>query len=54
MKKGLIFITIFTIALISSGCSDTWKGAEKDTKENADWGKEKVNDGAKYVEEKTK
>ncbi len=32
---------------------DTWHGAKKDTKENSKWSKDKVNDGAQYIEKKT-
>lgn len=47
----------FIIALLSiiafSGCSATWSGVKEDTSSAADWTKEKVNQGASYVKEKT-
>jgi predicted small secreted protein len=53
MKKSFIFIISLFIVVAVSGCGDTAKGIKKDTKDNADWGKEKVNEGAKYIEKKT-
>ena len=53
MKKVLIFIVPLFVVLMSSGCSSTWHGAKKDTTDNAKWSKDKVNDGAHYVEKKT-
>ncbi|MDD3441878.1 hypothetical protein [Sulfurimonas denitrificans] len=53
MKKSLIFIVLLFVVLMASGCSSTWQGAKKDTKDNAQWSKDKVNDGAKYIEKKT-
>ncbi len=32
---------------------DTWNGAKEDTAKDAEWSKDKVNDGAKYIEKKT-
>jgi predicted small secreted protein len=52
MKKSLTFITALLALFLASGC-ETWKGAKEDTAKSAEWSKEKVNDGAKYVEEKT-
>ena len=64
MKKSLTFVMLLFVVVMASGCNDTWKGAKKDTKENAEftkdkakdgveWSKDKVNDGAKYIEKKT-
>ena len=53
MKKSLTFIMVLFTLLMASGCSETWKGAKKDTTDNAEWSKDKVNDGAKYIEKKT-
>ncbi|MDD2266143.1 hypothetical protein [Sulfuricurvum sp.] len=53
MKKSLTFILLLFVVLISSGCSETWQGAKKDTANSAEWSKDKVNDGAQYVEKKT-
>ena len=35
-----------------SGCA-TWGGIKKDTSDAAQWTKEKINQGAEYVKEKT-
>jgi predicted small secreted protein len=40
------------VVLMTSGC-ETWRGVKKDTSDGAEWSKEKVNDGAKYIEKKT-
>lgn len=53
MKKSLTFILLLFVLLMASGCSETWQGAKKDTADNAEWSKEKVNDGAAYIEKKT-
>ncbi|MCK9472341.1 hypothetical protein [Sulfurimonas sp.] len=53
MKKSLTLITVLFVVLMTSGCSETWQGAKKDTKDNAEWSKDKVNEGAKYIEKKT-
>lgn len=53
MKKSLTFIIVLLVTLMASGCSETWRGAKKDTSENAEWSKDKVNEGAKYIEKKT-
>jgi hypothetical protein len=42
----------FALVLFMSGCA-TWQGVKSDTKDAAQWTKEKVNDGATYVKEKT-
>lgn len=53
MKKNLAFTMLLFMVLMAGGCSDTWEGAEKDTADNVQWSKDKANDGAEYVEEKT-
>lgn len=53
MKKSLIFITVLFVAIMASGCGKTWQGAKKDTSENVEKSKDKVNEGAKYIEKKT-
>lgn len=53
MKKSLIFIMLLFVVFMASGCSETWKGAKQDTSDNAEWSKDKVNDGAEYIEKKT-
>lgn len=52
MKKGLAFIILMFVVFIASGC-ETWQGAKKDAATGAEWSKDKVNDGAKYIEKKT-
>ncbi len=46
----------FYLALIATlffnGCA-TWGGIKKDAKDGYEWSKEKVNQGASYVKEKT-
>jgi hypothetical protein len=41
------------VILLASGCSKTWQGVKNDTDKNVEWSKDKVNDGAKYIEKKT-
>ncbi|MDO9266156.1 MAG: hypothetical protein Q7U00_03640 [Sulfurimonas sp.] len=53
MKKSITIITVLFVAIMASGCGETWKGAKKDTSENVEKSKDKVNDGAKYIEKKT-
>jgi hypothetical protein len=53
MKKSLIFTMLLFMVIMAGGCSSTLKGAKKDTTDNAEWSKNKVNDGAKYIEKKT-
>jgi len=48
--KFVVFI--FTV-LIFAGCSATVKGAKEDTKKAADWSKQKVNEAATAIKEKT-
>ncbi len=48
-----IFLITVLIVFSISGCSSTWKGAKEDTGDAYKWSKEKVHDGAGYVEEKT-
>ncbi|BCX78732.1 hypothetical protein [Campylobacter sp. 19-13652] len=49
MKALLIFLS----ALILVGCTNTWNGVKEDTKDAKEWTKEKINQGATYVKEKT-
>ncbi len=49
MIKSLI---ILFCLLCFSGCA-TWGGIKKDAKDSAEWTKEKINQGANYVKEKT-
>ncbi|MDA3946335.1 MAG: hypothetical protein PF439_06610 [Helicobacteraceae bacterium] len=53
MKKISTFIIVLFVVLMVSGCSDTWQGAKEDTTDSAQWSKDKLNDGAEYIEEKT-
>jgi hypothetical protein len=46
------FIFIFT-AFVFVGCSATVKGVKEDTKNAVDWSKQKVNDAATVIKEKT-
>ena len=39
--------------MVFSGCSNTWHGVKEDAHNAKEWTKEKVNDGATYVKEKT-
>ena len=48
------FVFIFSLALILSGCSNTWRGVKEDTGNAVDWSKDKINKGAVWVEEKTR
>ncbi|MDR2790802.1 MAG: hypothetical protein LBB59_07505 [Campylobacteraceae bacterium] len=41
------------LALFLAGCGNTWHGVKSDAEAAADWTKEKVNQGASYVKEKT-
>jgi len=50
MKYLLLIAMTLTVF---SGCSATWSGVKEDTSKAADWTKEKVNEGASYVKEKT-
>jgi predicted small secreted protein len=52
MKKSLLLLMLLFVALMASGC-ETWRGVKKDTSDGAEWSKDKVNDGAKYIEKKT-
>ena len=44
-------LTAIMVAFLS-GCA-TWGGVKQDAKDSAEWTKEKVNQGATYVKEKT-
>jgi len=46
------YLLAFALIMIMSGCA-TWQGVKSDSKDAADWTKEKVNKGATYVKEKT-
>ena len=39
--------------LLLCGCSNTWHGVKEDSKDAYEWSKEKVNQGASWVEQKT-
>lgn len=49
-------LLVYTLIALSFfvGCSNTWQGAKKDTNNVYEWSKSKVNDGASWVEEKTR
>jgi predicted small secreted protein len=53
MKKSLTFIMLLFALFVVSGCEKTSDGAKKDTADGVEWSKDKVNDGAKYIEKKT-
>ena len=46
-----ILLALVVVGLMS-GCA-TWGGIKKDAKDSAEWTKEKINNGANYVKEKT-
>lgn len=48
MKK----IVMILMAVFFSGCA-TWQGVKEDTRDGAEWTKEKVHQGASYIKEKT-
>jgi putative lipoprotein len=50
MKKLLLMACV---AFFAVGCSNTWHGVKEDTHNAKEWTKEKINDGASYVKEKT-
>jgi hypothetical protein len=50
--KNLLLLSIITLAF--SGCTATWHGVKEDSTSATDWTKQKVNEGAGYVQEKTK
>ncbi|MBE0495599.1 MAG: hypothetical protein IBX45_04245 [Campylobacterales bacterium] len=45
-------LLIVLMSLFFAGCA-TWQGVKQDTGDAAEWSKEKVNQGATYVKEKT-
>ncbi len=49
--KNLFLLSLITLLL--SGCTATWHGVKEDTNTATDWTKQKVNEGAGYVKEKT-
>lgn len=50
MKRSLL---IATALILCTGCSATWKGIKEDTSNATNWSKNKVNQGATSVKEKT-
>ncbi len=46
-----IILILFSLSV--GGCA-TWKGVKQDSKDAYKWSKDKVHDGAEYVEEKTR
>ncbi|WP_199907278.1 hypothetical protein [Campylobacter concisus] len=47
-----LFLSV-CIAFFVAGCSNTWHGVKEDTHNAKEWTKEKINDGATYIKEKT-
>lgn len=45
-------VVLVLMALIFCGCA-TWQGVKEDTRDGVEWTKDKVNQGARYVKEKT-
>jgi hypothetical protein len=52
MKKSLTFMMLLSAILMASGC-EPWHDAKKDAANGAEWSKDKVNEGAEYLEKKT-
>lgn len=52
LMKNILYIALTLLAF--SGCSATWNGVKEDTNSATNWSKKQVNDGAGYVQEKTK
>lgn len=48
----LFFLAMMSVVFFS-GCSATWSGVKDDTSNVVDWSKEKVNQGATYIKQKT-
>lgn len=46
------YIFMALIIILVSGCA-TWNGVKQDTKTGVNWTKEKVHNGAAYIEKKT-
>ena len=46
-------LVLLSAALFMVGCSNTWHGVKEDTHNAKEWTKEKINDGATYIKEKT-
>lgn len=46
------YIILTFMIVLFSGCA-TWNGIKQDTKTGANWTKEKVHEGAVYIEKKT-
>jgi hypothetical protein len=48
------YLLTLTLTLVFfSGCAATWNGVKDDTTNAVDWTKDKVNQGAGYVKDKT-
>ncbi len=47
------FLGFLIVASIFVGCSATVKGVKEDTKSAAEWSKQKVNEAATVIKEKT-
>jgi predicted small secreted protein len=52
-EKMKYFAFLAALLVMFSGCSNTWHGVKKDAGNAADWTKDRVNDGATWVKEKT-
>ncbi|MDO9208888.1 MAG: hypothetical protein Q7T91_11615 [Sulfuricurvum sp.] len=50
MKRSLL---IAVALILCTGCSATWQGVKEDTSKATDWTKDKVNEGATTVKQKT-
>ena len=48
-----ILLLASCIAFFITGCANTWHGVKEDTHNAKEWTKEKINDGATYIKEKT-
>ncbi len=46
------YLLIIFMIVLFGGCA-TWNGIKQDTKTGANWTKEKVHEGAAYIEKKT-
>lgn len=50
--QHVYLVVLFLFSLNLTGCA-TWEGIKEDTSDAAEWSKEKVNEGATYIKEKT-
>ncbi|WP_267523450.1 hypothetical protein [Campylobacter sp. MG1] len=50
MKVALCVLLSFVFI----ACSNTWTGIKQDSSNAGQWTKEKINSGARYIEEKTR